>query len=175
MNDFFPTEDYKIPVASNYMKLLEGENRFRVLSSAVIGWEYWNVDNKPVRSKDEFDGIPADIKLVKDKNGKITPAGVSHFWAFVVWNYDAKRVQILEIKQKGIMQYIQSLVKNPKWGSPKGYDLVITRTGSGFDTEYSTVAEPHSVIDYAITEKYESMNINLEALYTGDDPFAVKV
>lgn len=161
-NDFFPTEDYKIPVTSNYMKLLEGANTFRVLSSAIVGYEYFNTEQKPVRSKEPFDSIPQDLK----KDGK-----VSHFWAFVVWNYDAKRVQILELTQKTIQGQIKAYIDNKKWGSPKNYDITITRTGSGFDTEYQVIANPHTQLDMEVKNAYERSKINLEAMYTGADPF----
>src|SRR3990167_10963883 len=89
--NFFPTEDYKVPTTSNYMKLSEGEHTFRVLSSAIIGWEYFTTENKPIRSREQFEERPDDLK----KDGKI-----NHFWAFVVWNYEEKRVQILEIRSE---------------------------------------------------------------------------
>lgn len=162
----FLGEDYKLPETSNYMRFKEGDNTFRVLSSAITGWEYWNIDNKPVRRKETWNTVPDDIKTEKDGSVRI-----NHFWAFVVWNYEAQKVQILELTQKGIMKYIQGLTKNPKWGDPKGYDIVINRTGSGFDTEYTPTAEPHSKLDDKIVKQYESMKINLEALYDGKDPF----
>lgn len=169
MDNFFPDSDYKIPETSNYMKFLEGDNKFRVLSSAITGWEYWTNQNKPVRNKENWDSVPDDIKFEKDGSVKI-----NHFWAFIVWNYRANKVQILQITQKGIMKFIQGLVKNPKWGNPKGYDITISKTGSGFDTEYTFIADPHSSVDESIENKYQKMNIDLEALYKGDDPFNPK-
>jgi len=166
MNNFFPSEDYKLPISSNYMKFQEGENNFRILSSAIIGWEYWNNQNKPIRSEDRPEEMPEDIKQEKDGSYRI-----NHFWIFAVYNYEAKKIQILELTQKGIMKTIQGLVKNQKWGNPSGYDITVTRSGSGFDTEYSCVPNPHSEIDTAIIMQYEKMNINLDALYDGEDPF----
>ena len=109
MTNFFPSEDYTLPVSSNYMRFAEGENTFRVMSNTIIGWEYWNTDNKPVRSKERPVHMPDDIKT--DKDGTIR---INHFWAFVVWNYQDKKIQILELTQKGIMKSMQSLVKNSK-------------------------------------------------------------
>lgn len=165
-NDFFPNENYKLPNTSNYMKFQDGENNFRVLSSAIIGWEYWNTEDKPIRSRENFDEIPHDIKTDKNGNQKI-----SHFWAFVVWNYEANKVQILELTQKSIMQPIQALIKNPKWGNPKGYDITITRSGSGFDTEYTVMPNPHSDLSPEITSAQLRTKVNLNALYEGADPF----
>jgi hypothetical protein len=166
--ELFLGEDYKIPTTSNYMRFQEGDNKFRVLSSAIVGFEYWNTKNKPIRSRECPDVIPEDIKIEKDGSTR-----VNHFWACIVWNYGESRIQILEITQKGIMKAIQTLVKNPKWGHPKGYDITITKTGSGFDTEYTTIADPHSPVDLKIADKHKNSKINLEALYEGADPFTV--
>jgi hypothetical protein len=152
------------------LKFAEGENTFRVLSSAIIGWEYWNTDNKPVRSKEKPVHIPDDIKTDQDGNIRI-----NHFWAFVVWNYECQKIQILELTQKGIMKTIQGLVRNQKWGDPQGYDITVTRSGSGFDTEYSVVPNPHTAAPSEAVVTYERMKINLDALYTGDDPFVSKI
>ena len=167
-NEFFP-EGYKAP-QGNYMKLQDGENTFRVLSLAVVGWEYWNAENKPVRSKTQIMGIPEDIRY---EDGK--PSPIKHFWAFCVWNYEAGRVQILEITQSTIQTAIKSYIGNKRWGSPKGYDLTVTRSGSGFDTEYVVMANPHSPLLKEAEEEYKARKINLDALFTGADPFDSKV
>jgi hypothetical protein len=58
MDEFLPT-NYEVPVSDgNYMKLKIGENRFRVLSSAIVGYEYWTKDNKPVRSRTLWEEVP---------------------------------------------------------------------------------------------------------------------
>lgn len=161
-NEFIPS-DYKIPTTSNYMKLTEGEHTFRVLSSAIVGYEYFNSDNKPVRSKEPFEEAPSDMK----SGGRINP-----FWAFLIWNYDAKRIQIMEITQKTIMMPLQALIKNPKWGNPRGYDITITRKGSGMqDTEYAVVPNPHTALDASIAEQFKKSTIDLELLCVGGDPF----
>lgn len=164
--NFLP-EDYKIPKSpSGYMRFEEGLNRIRVLSSAIVGYEYFTQDNKPVRSRTPFEEMPTDIK----KDGKIKP-----FWAFVVWNYNLKMVQILELTQKTIMTGIKSLVDNPKWGDPKQYDIAITKIGEGLDTEYSVQGEPPlGEVDVEIKNAYKAKSVRLEALYDGLDPFTSK-
>lgn len=174
LNDFFPQTDYSIPTTSNYMKFKEGDNTFRALSSAVVGYEYWRKNkegkDEPVRSREMWDEMPRDIKYNPDG----TPTKINHFWAFVVYNYADKRIQILEITQKGIMKYMMSLVENPKWGKPTGYDLTVNRTGSGFDTEYTTVANPHCAVDSDVAEAYAHKKIDLSKLFTGEDPFSAE-
>lgn len=164
---FFPSEDYKIPSNSNFMKFVDGKNKFRVLSSAIVGYEYWNTENKPIRSRTPFDEMPDDIKVEKDGKTRI-----NHFWAFVVWNYEEKRVQVLEVTQKTVMGAIKAYVDNEAWGDPQGYDFVVTRSGSGFDTEYQIIANPHSPVSEEIQKVHDAKIIHLEALYEGKDPFA---
>lgn len=166
---FFPTEDYKIPSSSNYFKFKDGENTFRVLSPAVVGYEYWNNEGKPVRSKTAFATIPADIRTGDD--GK--PERIKHFWAFLVWNYDQKQVQILQLTQKGVMEAIKALVDNTKWGNPTGYDITVSRSGSGLETKYQTMPSPHTMVPGDADAAMEGRVIDLQKLFTGGDPFEV--
>jgi hypothetical protein len=166
MNNFLP-KDYEVPAGkSNYMRFEIGENKFRILSSPILGYEGWNTDKdgsrKPIRHRvdEEF-----PIDEVDD------PEQVKHFWAMPVWNYGAKMVQILEITQKGIQRTLRALAKDPEWGSPLGYDISIVRTGEGLNTEYETIPSPPKLVDKKIKEAYELRKINLEALYDGEDPF----
>jgi len=164
MSDFLPA-NYEIPKSpSGYMKFEQGLNRIRILSSAIVGYEYFTTENKPVRSRETFEDMPTDIK----QGGK-----VKAFWAFVVWDYATDSVKILEITQKGIMTSIKSLVDNPKWGSPMKYDIAIMRSGEGMDTEYTVQGEPPiSEPSAEILSAYASKTINLNALYEGTDPFS---
>lgn len=171
-NDFLPG-DYKVPAApSRYMKFVLGDNRFRILGAPILGYEWWVDENGNPKAKGD--------RIVKgDKPKRVSmddnyPDTAKHFWAMPVWNYDAKAVQILEITQLTITKAIRHLSINPKWGSPFGYDIVVTKTGSGLDTEYVVNPDPKEDVDPEIKAKYESMNINIEALFEGKDPFGEK-
>lgn len=150
------------------MKLQEGENTFRVLSSAITGWVYWNTANKPVRLKTRVMETPGDMRTESD--GK--PTKIKHFWAFVVWNYDEKMIQILEVTQIQIQSGIKALVDSKHWGDPKGYDISISRSGSGFETEYVTQGIPPAPLSKSISDEYAKLTVKLEGLFTGEDPFA---
>jgi len=166
MDIFFP-EGYEIPDASTgYMKFKQGENKFRVLGSMIMGWETWieeEGNKKPLRKPMEE---PFSTNEVDD------PTQIKHFWAFPVWNYQEDRVQILEITQKGIMKSLKALVKDNDWGDPKKYDIVITREGERLETEYQVNPKPKTKLDEGINRFYKDLEINLDALYKGDDPFA---
>jgi len=174
MSDFFPT-NYEVPVKeSGYMKFEQGENRFRVLVPPIIGWEYWVDKDGEVRQKGERP--QKGDKPVRVKDGQPVPAevgdGSRHFWAMVVWNYQLKRVQILQITQNGIQRTIRGLEKDKDWGAPVGYDLVVVRTGEDLDTEYEVMPKPKKELDLVVSEAFKNTHINLEALFEGKDPFA---
>lgn len=157
---FLPA-NYEAPVSEgNYYKLKKGDNTFRILSDAITGFEYWNLSNKPVRSVEPWEEMPADIK---------PDSRVRHFWAFVVYNYDAKKPQILEITQKTIQEALEALVNNKKWGDPRKYDVVIKATGDGLEREYTVIPEPHTEAPNVSVSQ-----INLGALFLGEDPFSSK-
>jgi|SRR3990167_5125018 len=159
--NFLP-EDYKKPETSDYMKLKEGENVFRVLSSAIVGYKYWTNEDKPVRSKERILSKPDDIKTEKDGSFRI-----QHFWAFLVWNYSAERVQVLEVPQSTIRDGMQTLIDNKKWGDPKDYDISITRSGEGLETSYAVIPNPHSELEIDESNQIKVNSANLEALYEG--------
>jgi hypothetical protein len=118
--------NYEVPKSiGNYLKFDEDTTKFRVMSHPIMGYEYWTGENKPVRSKEPFKGVPDDAWL---DEGKFKP---KHFWAFVVWNYKEAKLQILEITQATIQRAIQDLVTNEDWGDPHQYDLTVTGKGEG--------------------------------------------
>jgi hypothetical protein len=165
---FLPGDYKEVPQApSGYMKFKKGANRFRILSPAIVGWEYWNKESKPVRKKDKFTEFPSDIKL----DGEGNPTRINHFWAFVVWNYEEKSIQVLEITQSTVQRAMKIKIDN-RGGDALGYDFIITRSGEGFDTEYDIDTGSPEPVSPEITKLYTSKKINLEALYSGGDPFA---
>ncbi len=160
MSDFLD-KNYELPVSeSKYLKFQKGENRFRFLTSPIIGWEYFVKEedgkSRPVRSRPN--SPKPDIK----HNPK-------HFWAAVVYDWSSLSIKILEITQKTIQSQIIDLNANPKWGSPKDYDLCIVRKGDGMETEYTVQPEPKTPVLEGASE--EAAKVVLDALYEGEDPF----
>ena len=161
MSNFLPA-DYQEPKISNcYMKLQDGENRFRILSKPILGWEDWD-NKKPVRFRmDEKPEKPIDPEKP-----------LRHFWAFIIYNYRESQVQIMEITQATIRKQITALCNDRDWGAPYHYDLKIIRSGESMSTEYTVNPIPHKPIDNAIIDAFDNRKCNLEALFTGDDPFS---
>lgn len=181
-NDFFQKdENYDVPSVSNYMRFEEGENRFRILGAfsdknAIQGLLYWKTigdKRQPIRLKKNANGSFPSVpmsELEMNKFGDLdTP---KYFWAFPVWNYNEKKVQILEITQKTILKHLQTVIKNSKWGDPRDYDFIVTKGKEGGKTVYSVTNDPKEKIDEAIVDEFVQMSINMEALFSGDDPFA---
>lgn len=162
MNTFLEDGYEPKKTIGNYFRYEDGENTIRILSSAITGWEYFNKDNKPIRSKDEFEELPSDIK----QGGKI-----KEFWSFVIWNVALEKIQIMEVTQKTIMTQILALIKNPKWGDVKTFDLSITKTGKSLETSYSVVPNPKTDLPDIVKAQYENSKINLSELYNGGNPF----
>ena len=168
MTNFLP-DDYEVPAKNiNYFKFEDGENRFRVLATPILGWVWWETEKdgsrKPIR-------IPMDqeVPAAVDKDE------VKHFWGMPVWNYKEEKIQVLEITQKGIQKSIKTLSGDSDWGNPVNYDLVVVKTGQKLDTEYQVSPKPAKKLDPGITQLYADMHIDLTALFRGEDPFNVSV
>lgn len=159
--NFLP-QDYKAPkMSDNYMKLQDGDNRIRILSRPIIGWEDWR-DKTPVR-----------FKMENKPLSPIDPAkGIKHFWAFIVWNHLEEKIQILEITQATVRYSLEALCKDVDWGSPYEYDIKINKQGEGKDSKYSVNPVPHKPVDPYILKQFKEKPIYLDALFDGADPFA---
>ena len=144
-HNLFLPEDYIRPDKSKqFMKLKEGENRFRIISRALLGWVMFGEDG-PTRKPfmDNFtDEEIKELKPKKNDNGTIQHP--KHFWVMFVWNYDTKSIKVLEITQAGIQKEMETYLKDEDFGSdPTKYDFVITREGTTKEnTQYSTRAKP---------------------------------
>ena len=161
----FPS-DYRDPSSgSNYMKLEDGSSKFRVLSEPVMGWLYWvekDGKRKPVRVRD-FKEVPQEFRAPADSKMK-----AKYFWAMLVWNYNDSRAQVLEITQATIRNAMLALDQDSDWGDARGYDIAITKSGKGMETEYHATPKNKAVFDKS--DKNIPV-IDLQALFKGEDPF----
>lgn len=174
MNDFLP-KGYATPESErNYMEFAEGTNTLRILSPAIVGYEWFEDTGdggrvpRRVRTEEE---VPAEVRHAANDQDR-----AKHFWAFTVYNYNTQSVQVLKLKQKTIQRAIEAYTNNPKWGNPMGYDLVIEKVKTGSrdrDVKYTVIPEPPSPLDEGIAELATHVPVRLEALYDGEDPFAV--
>lgn len=158
----FLPEGYVAPSGeSNYLRLQDGENRFRIVSKRpILGWIDWK-DNKPLR-------FPMDKKPASPVDPK---KKVKHFWAFVVYDYTKKKICILEITQSTIQTAISNLSKDKDWGMPTKYDIKIFKKGANLETEYSVNPVPHKEIDPEVVKMVAETPVDIEKLFTGENPF----
>lgn len=160
----FLPEGFEMPASSgdNYLKFGTGDTTFRVISKPLIGWLGWK-DKKPHRFATMESATASGI--VFDESPR-------YFWAVVVWNPEKERPQVLEITQKTVLNAIVALDGNAKWGAPYGYDLTVTKSGSGKDnTSYTTTPNPKEKLSDEIKASLKDWKIELKNLLTGDDPF----
>lgn len=165
MTDFYPQGYQPKETPSDYMKLEEGENRIRILTSPIIGFEFWHEDSEgrhPVRIKNF-------IEALKDERAS---DGVKEFHAFIVWDYKAESVRLLNVTQKSIQRAIFSYASDEDWGSPTGYDILITRVGKGLETEYSVIAKPAKPLEEAISEAFKAVKIVPEEYFASGHPIS---
>lgn len=164
----FLPDNYKVPKSEggNYLKLQDGRNTIRVLSDVITGYIYWSDDNKPQRLREKPEGTPPRIRINED--GKADK--IKHFWACTVW--DGSTVRVWEITQASIQDAIAALAEDPQWGHPRGYQLTVTKTGKGLNTEYSVVPSPPSSLPDEAIAAWQAKDIDLEELYASGDPFS---
>jgi len=163
MSPFLP-ENYKMPeTVSKYLKFKSGPNAFRILGDSVAGFVDWKEDGegkKPVRTP-----------YTQPKPEPLGEQEVRAFWAFPVWCYTDNCVKILELTQVSIMNSLNALITDEAWGAPQNYDLIVTKTGEKMETRYQLMPKPPKELSPEIMGKWVGTKINLNALFTNDDPF----
>ena len=144
---------------SNYLRLTPGSHRIRVLSDALAGYEWWEDTDAGGRTPKRIplDGHPP-VEFAED---------VKKFLAFVVWNYEIERLQVLEITQSSIQKELKALEKDKEWKDLKTFDILIERTGVDKNTtKYRVSPKPHSELSKEIEEAKKGLPV-LEALFEG--------
>ncbi|MFZ2517097.1 MAG: hypothetical protein WA089_00195, partial [Anaerolineae bacterium] len=173
MNPFLP-KGYEPPAQSGgrYLKITKnGEARVRIVSpSPILGWEYWTDDNKPRRLRERPATKPADMRAGSNEN----PEKLRHFWAMAVFDYADSVVKVWEVTQATIQRTIADLAADEDWGHPSGYDLKIKRDDQTGRTTYAVAPVPHKPLSADAKRIVAETSVNLDALFSGDDPFAAK-
>jgi hypothetical protein len=149
---------------SNYLRLTPGQHRIRILSDAIAGWEYW---------EDTPEGGRKPIRLRLEENPPVEHAEeIKKFLAFVIWNYEIEKIQVMEITQASIQRELKAYEKDKEWGDLKTFDLTIERTGNDKNTtKYRVSPKPHSELGKEIEKAVKEGLPVLEALFKGENPF----
>lgn len=152
--------------------LQSGETvKIRVLSDFIAGRKVWSDDQegrrKPNRFRDD-QNIPVSAIGV-DKYGN--PERIRQFIAAKVWNYETKQVEVFETDKASIINQIFNYENDSDYGDSQSYDLKISKSGQGMDTEYSVIPAPPKPVEKAILVASRAEQVNLQALFDGKDPF----
>ena len=137
MNEFLP-KDYVLPKESDFMTLRDGMNKFRILSAPTRGYQYFNTENKPVRSETK----PINPVDLGNYEGK--PNRINYFWAVKVYNFATNKVELLTITQITIIEAIIGYISNSDWGDPRDYNLTIKKEGQKMNTKYTVMPSPRN-------------------------------
>ncbi len=181
-------KDYKEPQRpSKYMKFQDGINKFRIIDAteSIVGYEAWDKrGDKPEVKRWAIDGetdgvsnmLVADSFAIEgDPSGNTDRAKT--FWSVVVWNYQTENIEVLNITQYSIRKELTALTQNKEWGAIDTYNITVTRTKTGSrpaDVEYSVNPSPHTEIPQEALDMHKEKQVNLQALFTNDDPFEKK-
>ena len=157
----------------NYMRFAQGENKFRIIGSSddqptpgfihgMVGWTDEGGKRRPVRWPEGKEAPMAFEEKPKP------------FYAFVVYNYNESKVQILEMTQTKLQAELLQLAQDEDWGDCRAYDISVVRNGEGLETTYAMNPKPKKKLDKDLKAivQAELGVINLPALYEGADPFA---
>lgn len=161
---FIPT-DYEAPTGGGgFTKLQNGDNKMRILSSPLMLWTVW-ADKKVNR-------ILYKGAANKPAKPAAENASVKHAWGLIIWNYATDAIEVFELDKQAIIGALTTYAKDPDWGHPKEYDVVINKSGSGMDTEYTFVAKPAKPVTEQVVEAYTANPIDLnQLLVEGGNPF----
>lgn len=146
-----------------YLKFEEGDNRFRIVSPVIAGYEGWNrsADTPKVfRQETKFTGSQTKEHGFEDGKQK-------QFFGFIAWDYRGERWTTVSISQASLRKGLHSYFTDAEYGDPSKYDIVVKRSGSGIGTEYQVMAKPPKKF---VAADPSDLEYKLEELFIGGDP-----
>jgi hypothetical protein len=149
---------------SKYLKLSEGTHLLHFLTEPKDVVSYF------VQFVDGNDGKKQKI-CTPDLGDGNQPADTKRTWAFKVWNYDIEEIQILEVSQRSIQDYLHSIATGKIRKDWTKYPIQITRKGEKMETVYTCMAGDNQAITLEIEKAMANTFVNLQAMATGQDPF----
>lgn len=90
------------------------------------------------------DGKPVKVRLGSEPyifNSEYL-GNVSTKYAWAVYNRSEDKGQVLQLPLTAF-RMIQNIAADDDWGDPTGYDITITRTGTGKETKYGVTPSPN--------------------------------
>ena len=172
----FKPKDFDKSQVGNYTKMEDGANKIRVLEPPITGYVYWEDVNGNIVPRNEMAGKGGKPVRAPDYDdfSNLQKGAMRGFAAMVVWNYQADKVQILEVRQIVIINALEALTMSKSWQDVTEFDIIITKTRTGTqptDVEYSVMPEPKEELSEEIKDAFKNSNIDIKALFRGADPF----
>lgn len=160
-----------------------GSVRFALLSDEpkefYEAWGQSNGQSKPFRFESEPTSEDVKIEMgdFEPREGRGGPGTVDLKFAIATpcFNYDAGKVQVLQITQKSILKEIDAISQMDDYEDLLAWDFNISKKGSGLLTEYTVRPAPRKKgsqehIDAAWIEA-KSEGFDISRLLTGGNPF----
>lgn len=144
---------------SIYLKLEEGTSRIRIVSEPIEIWTIFNRAEKTAKKYLDEELLQNDVNA-KDARKR-----------FAMWVIDRKdgEMRMAEVGQT-IANALQVLANDPDYGfdTIPPYDIKITKSGSGLDTEYTVMQSPASPL--TLEEKSKIMQLENVAQWFAKQP-----
>lgn len=185
----------------NYTRLKEGDNRFRLISKPIYGAEVWfrkekvNEETGEVETYDDGTVI-RESKVLRFGPGEsiVIPEELSDwdkdkprkFLAALVYNYGTRKIEIMTASNKSLFENLwQILVFNADNMNPFKTILTVNKK---HDRKAVIDGKPIDIFAYTVRQSRETelekdvytalgkmeFTPNMDALYSGDDPFDQK-
>lgn len=160
--------------------------RFAILSEAPLeGIEVWftkAAGGMTKRITPEWPDAELLAQLEKSVGGTVFERdgrkAIKPCSAFFVYDYEAEAVKVFSANQKTLLQAIERLTSDEDYADLAQWDMKISRTGTGTDTQYHAAMVPtrrtnDKTAKAVITAWDEACKAgaDLEALYDGGNPF----
>jgi len=153
--------------ASDFMRLVEGENVVRVMGNPTQYFVHWvtTADGSTRKINSPIDD--ADLVRRLEDEGYRRQAR----WIVKVLDRTDDTFKLLEIGSQ-IYNGIRALFNHPKWGKVTQYDLSVNRGPKGSQPLYNVTPNPKESLDASLKDSYVEFNdrVNLEKLISPADP-----
>jgi hypothetical protein len=152
--------------ASDFVRLEEGSNVFRCISSPFQFYSHWVEDAAGQKRKVHCAMKDCPV-CVRGDNAKPS-------WYVSVLNRKTGKGGIMEIGAQ-IFKQIKALAMKKSYGDPRGYDIDITRAPKGSQPLYSVLPEPKENLsdeDKAIAKEFLG-RIDLQTMVEPPTPEAI--
>ncbi len=157
----FPAEE----VMGKYFKPASGANKMRIIMQPIIALQRFVAGENGKLKVERF--------RLADRPADAATKPVKKFYGYGIYNYSLKRIQIWTCDKATINNAIRELASDKNWGDFRHYDLVITKTGKELETKYCVHPIPPSQISDEVLTAFTQTPLNLNALFSNEDPFAV--